>query len=411
MRSGAIVGALLCVALLLSGCGGGGGGGGNLSDGSNNGSTSTAANSVAMTVDAGPVSSIVELNLPYVSVTVCAPGSAGNCQTIDHVLVDTGSSGLRILSSAMSASLRSALGSQLVAGRQVVECMQFADGITWGAVSLADVKMAGKTASSLPVQVISDPVYTTIPAACSSLGSNEGSLSGLGANGIIGVGLNLQDCGDSCATNSANSLYYLCAGASSCVQGAVPTAQQVANPVGAFSGDNNGVLLQLPSLATTGAATATGSLIFGIGTQSNNAISSAAQAFPVSSDGYTINTLYKGANYRSFLDSGSNILFFPDAGIATCALYGATWFCPASQQNLSAVLSSGASNSTVNFSVISAQYLATNNYAAIPGIAAPSGGVFSSYFDWGLPFFYGRNVYIGFAGRSNPKGSGAMYIF
>ena len=39
------------------------------------------------------------VNILYVNVTICAPGSTTNCQTIDHVQVDTGSQGLRILSS------------------------------------------------------------------------------------------------------------------------------------------------------------------------------------------------------------------------------------------------------------------------------------------------------------------------
>ncbi|VEB44000.1 Protein of uncharacterised function (DUF3443) [Chromobacterium violaceum] len=119
----------ICLMLLLSACGGGGGDGGNLSNGSNTGST---ANSVTMTVDSGPSGVQGAFNLPYVSVTVCAPGSASNCQTVDHVLVDTGSTGLRILASALNASLLAGLGSQQVNSRQVVECMQFADGITWG---------------------------------------------------------------------------------------------------------------------------------------------------------------------------------------------------------------------------------------------------------------------------------------
>ena len=401
----------MCLMLFLSACGGGGGGGGGGDNLSNGNTGSTSANSVTMKVDSGP-SGVQTLNIPYVSVTICAPGSTSNCQVVDHVLVDTGSSGLRILASALSASVIAGLGNQQVGGRQVVECMQFVSSITWGAVKLADVRMAGKAASALPMQLVSDPVYTTIPGACSSRGTNAGSLAGLGANGIIGVRHDLQDCGSACANSSLNSMYYLCAGASSCVGGAVPVTQQVANPVANFSGDNNGVLLQLPSVPATGTATATGSLIFGIGTQSNNAIPAGAQAYPTTSaSGFTINTLYKGLNYSSFLDSGSNLLVFPDGSINTCVVNGQTWFCPPSQQNLSAVLSSGTSSSVINFSVIDAsQYLQGAN-SAIPGIAAPASGSLGGQFDWGLPFFYGRSVFIGFVGGSNPLGSGPMYIF
>src|SRR5689334_2831436 len=87
---------LLCVA----GCGGGsglanGGGGGG------GGTPPTGANVQAIVVDSGPTpvatSSTPAINTAYTTVTICAPGSTSNCQTIDHIQVDTGSSGLRIL--------------------------------------------------------------------------------------------------------------------------------------------------------------------------------------------------------------------------------------------------------------------------------------------------------------------------
>src|SRR5690349_12125495 len=43
-------------------------------------------------------------NSPFVSVTICIPGTA-TCQTIDQVLLDTGSSGLRIAASALRSGM------------------------------------------------------------------------------------------------------------------------------------------------------------------------------------------------------------------------------------------------------------------------------------------------------------------
>ena len=51
----------------------------------------------------------------------------------------------------------------------------------------------------------------------------------------------------------------------------MPLAQQVVNPVTKFAVNNNGVIVQLPPV-TTSAASATGTLVFGIGTQSNNTL-------------------------------------------------------------------------------------------------------------------------------------------
>ena len=67
-------------------------------------STCTPTNNVqTLTVDAGPSGS--DVNVLYTDVTICTPGSPTQCQTIDHVIVDTGSTGLRILASVLSPSL------------------------------------------------------------------------------------------------------------------------------------------------------------------------------------------------------------------------------------------------------------------------------------------------------------------
>ncbi|MGR2661530.1 DUF3443 domain-containing protein [Chromobacterium haemolyticum] len=400
---------MMC-ALLLTACGGGGGGGvGGIAPPDNGGST---ANSVTMTIDSGPVPNVYQINIPYVSVTVCAPGG-GQCQTISRVLVDTGSSGLRLLASAMSGSTLGSLPGVTTNSRQLAECMQFASGFTWGSVRYADVKMGGKTASSLPVQIIGDPAYGSIPGACSGVGNNLGSLSALGANGILGVGLRQQDCGSNCASSSNNGYYYACPTALTCQPAQAAAALQVSHPVAGFASDNNGVMLQLPAVAISGAPSATGTLYFGVGTQSNNALGS-AKAFPTTLDGNgvdAITTSYKSLSYSSFLDSGSNGLFFPDATIATCVVGSGTWFCPGGILNLNASLSGGGNSSAVAFNLGNAGTLLSQGYSALPAVGMPASGFLGSYFDWGLPFFYGRNVYIGLEGKSNPLGSGPMFLF
>lgn len=400
---------MMC-ALLLTACGGGGGGGvGGIAPPDNGGST---ANSVTMTIDSGPVPNVYQINIPYVSVTVCAPGG-GQCQTISRVLVDTGSSGLRLLASAMSGSTLGSLPGVTTNSRQLAECMQFASGFTWGSVRYADVKMGGKTAPSLPVQIIGDPAYGSIPGACSGVGNNLGSLSALGANGILGVGLRQQDCGSNCASSSNNGYYYACPTALTCQPAQAAAALQVSHPVAGFASDNNGVMLQLPAVAISGAPSATGTLYFGVGTQSNNALGS-AKAFPTTLDGNgvdAITTSYKSLSYSSFLDSGSNGLFFPDATIATCVVGSGTWFCPGGILNLNASLSGGGNSSAVAFNLGNAGTLLSQGYSALPAVGMPASGFLGSYFDWGLPFFYGRNVYIGLEGKSNPLGSGPMFLF
>lgn len=392
----AMVGAALLFAI---GCGGG-------SSSHSNTVITTGSNVQAITVNAGPAGNYA--NGAFTSVTLCVPGST-TCQTISGVLVDTGSPGLRLLSSALTGV--SLTQQKALNGNPVVECLPFVSGVTWGPVETADIQIAGEKASSVPVQVISGTDFP-IPTACANQGSAQDTLTALGANGILGVGLFAQDCGDACATTGATNpaLYYECP-SSGCVVTAESLSQQVANPVASFPTDNNGVIVELPA-ASAPETTLSGSLIFGIGTQSNNALGSATVY--ATDANFNFITTYKGHAYNtSFLDSGSNGLFFLTAassGIATCT--DATFFyCPTSTQNLSAVNqgANGVGSSTVNFSVANADSLFNSSSDTVLGeLAGPNS---LPGFDWGLPFFYGRNVFTAIEGKSTPGGVGPYWAY
>ena len=130
---------LLALLFGLASCGGGGGGGGTPSAGSAIPPAASGLNVLPLVVDAGPPGT-GNVNIPYVSVTVCVPGSAV-CQTIDHVLVDTGSTGLRLFASALDPALF--LPAQTDAsGNPLADCAVFASGYSWGAVRRANVRLA-----------------------------------------------------------------------------------------------------------------------------------------------------------------------------------------------------------------------------------------------------------------------------
>jgi Protein of unknown function (DUF3443) len=373
--------------------------------------TTSGNNVLPITVNAGPAGNYVDG--AFTSVTVCAPGTS-TCQTIDGVLVDTGSSGLRILSSALTTALPQQKTSD---GNAVVECLPFVSSFTWGPVQTADIELAGEKASSLPIQVISQSDFP-IPEACSNMGQSQNTLSDLGANGILGVSVFAQDCGGGCvSTGPSNpSLYYECPVSGSCTVTGEPLSQQVANPVAFFPTDNNGVIVELPSV-TTPQASLNGSLVFGIGTQSNNGLGS-AQVYGVDGDGDFI-TIYKSQTYNnSFIDSGSNGYYFLDSsttGIPTCS-DSSSFYCPPSTENLSATTAgaSGTPATTVNFSVANADSLFNSNPNAtvFADLAGPNSGSNSlSGFDWGLPFFYGRNVFTAIEGKSTPGGTGPYWAY
>ena len=149
-----------------------------------------------MSIDGGPVPDEDVYNSLYTSVEVCVPGNASQCQTIGGILVDTGSSGLRLLSSAVSLSLPRATGPT---SNPLAECLQFSNSSTWGSVKTGDVKLAGETASGVPIQIIGDTSAGKVPKACTNGGfPANNDLESLGANGILGVGNFVQDCGPAC---------------------------------------------------------------------------------------------------------------------------------------------------------------------------------------------------------------------
>jgi hypothetical protein len=271
------------------------------------------------------------------------------------------------------------------------------------------VKMAGETALAIPIHHVADTALRSVPGDCASIGANIGSLAALGARGLLGVGLFRQDCGANCATLPVAGTYYECSG-SVCTSAAVPLTKQVLNPVAAFSTNNNGVALVMPAVPAGGMVSLAGALIFGINTQSNNRIG-AATVYAADSLGNFITT-YKGAILTSsFLDSGSNGLFFPDPTIARCTL-STGFYCPATTLTLSAVNASpisGASGS-VNFSIENAQTLDANVVAA--SIGGGAGRQFrANTFNWGLPFFFGRTVFVAIEGVDARSGTGPYWAY
>ncbi|WP_116138202.1 DUF3443 domain-containing protein [Trinickia diaoshuihuensis] len=400
----------LFVACSIAACGGGGASSGSASGSISNTSASPsappAANVAAITVDHG-VAGVP--NMPFVSVTVCAPGTA-NCQTIDHVLVDTGSWGLRVFASELPASV--ALPQQTNGnGGALAECMQFFDGYTWGSVRTADVQIGGEHARSLPIQLI-DPNYAAVPSTCANVGAPRNTPNTLAANGILGIGVFKHDCGAACASQAIAGTYYTCSG-TNCTPTAVAESLQVANPVPYFGTDGNGVVISLPAVPGAGAASVSGELIFGIGTQSNNGLAS-AQVIAVDAARGVFTTAQNGTTYtRGFIDSGSTGLFFETNLMSACASPDQAYYCPSGTEQFSAVnTGSDGRTSSVTFSVGNAAQIwqASGGAAAMPLFAGPA-FVGSQDFDWGLPFFYGRRVYTAIEQQPTPAGAGPYFAY
>jgi Protein of unknown function (DUF3443) len=375
-------------------------------------------------VDGGPTGGGVA-NVLYATVTVCVPGTT-SCTSIDHVLVDTGSVGLRLLASANV----SALGLPAVnaaSGGPLLSCERFLDGsFAWGPVKSADIKLGGMLAANVPVQLVADPAYPVAnsPAGCS--GKAISSSSAMGSNGILGIGLYQQDCGSSCdiSGNPRLGYYYACnsVGCSSFSATTASLAKQLGNPVVALSpGYDNGYVLDLPAASTPVAPNTTvrGSLYFGVSStgQTNND-GAGATALPLDNNGF-FSTKLPGiaAKSVSFLDTGSNGLFYSDSSL-TPVING--WYQPASEKLYPGVLLTGSSGPSLSldFKVTGNTFFVNQYvYPYLAGDLSGSGSVAltSTIFDWGLPFFYGRRVFFGIEGKSvRVRGglvSGPVYAF
>ncbi|MGO8790616.1 MAG: DUF3443 family protein [Terriglobia bacterium] len=408
-------------AIVLAGCGGSGS------------STTTTpvtptpvANTVSVAVNSGPANNAV--NFAYVSVQICNPGSTTSCATIPDVQVDTGSTGLRILASAPGVSalnLTQVTGS----GNPVYECIQEGDGsYLWGPVQQADVTMAGEKAGSLPIQVIdSSATPSNVPSTCSSGGgNNRGTTAALQANGILGISTAQQDCGTNCTGTSVPPYYWLCPTSGACTTAAVPTAAQVSNPVIFFNSDNNGVMLTLNSVGAAGAASATGTLTFGIGTQTDNAIGSSAKVYALAGNSingqlfYSLTANYNNLNYPALIDSGGTYNFFLDAATVAAAPAGAGisdcsnsfLYCTSSAVSLPVTVKDNNSDSSqITLSIGDATTLlntsvtnggANTAFSNLAGGFALNGA--NDYVNLGMPFFYGRTVYVGISGQAPPSG-------
>jgi hypothetical protein len=396
---------ILALALSAVACGGGGSGRGLGPPPP----PPPATNVASVIIDPGP--SNTSVNTLFASITVCMPGSTTSCQTIDHVQVDTGSYGLRLLAPVLTLMLPV---ETLAGGSSLAECVQFVDGYSWGPVVSADVNIAGETAHSVPVQVIGDSRFTNVPANCSSTGgTQEDTVASFGANGILGVGPFELDCGN-CDT-VASGLYYSCT--TTCSETTVPANLQVANPVTRFATDKNGVIVVLPSVAAGGAANVSGSLIFGIDTQSNN--QSGTQTVLTLDGNADLLITFNGQTLaNSFIDSGSNGIYFNDSGITKCVAPPndpssqiVNFYCPSNTLTLGLAIQgmNGVMVNNLTFSVGNAQTMFNSNFDAFPQLAGTN--PITGSFDYGLPFFYGKRVAVAVEGDTTAVGTGPYIAF
>ncbi len=369
------------------------------------GSAAFADNVLPITVNGSLCSAGSYLNKPCVSIKICSPSNPVNCQTINDILLDTGSFGLRIFKQVLSSvslnQVQSGSGS-------LAECVQFGDGSSlWGPVQTAVVALGNEPTVQVPIQVV-DSTLPGAPAICAN--ADQTPAAG-GFNGILGLGVFSEDCGPGCATITNNQMYYSCTG-STCITATAALVNQVQNPVASLPTDSNGVIVELQSVPLNGSPSANGLLVLGIGTRPNNMPPAGVATYETDSRYGVISTTFNGVTYNSIIDSGSNGLFFPPPStgmLPNCAFPNSGWFCPSSTTTLSATNagSSGSPSNNIFFQIGNLNNLPTSSNRVFSNI----GGSIPGLFDWGLPAYLGRNIFVGIDGKASSLGTGPYFAY
>ena len=248
-------------------------------------------------------------NRMVVSITVCEPGSE-RCATIDDVMVDTGSTGLRLEASAVPPWLR--LPPFLdPGGKPIAECLRFVHDTAWGTLNRADVRLGGLTARELPFQVIDD-LAGAQPPAC--LRSDVRPTS----NGTLGVGQHLFDCQGTCEQRADAPGVYVRDGAGwSPVDGAVEPAYRLPNPVSYLPGHDNGIVIELPFPPDGGAREVSGTLTLGVGLVAGDRVGRAGVLRLDAAGRFT--TVLGGRRYpTSYIDSGTETYVLQEDSLPRC---------------------------------------------------------------------------------------------
>ncbi len=331
-------------------------------------------------------------NRMVVSVTVCEPGTE-RCNTVDDVMVDTGSTGLRLEASAVPTWLRlpPSLGP---GGKPLAECLRFVHDTAWGSLHRADVRLGRMTARDLPLQVIDDQDGAQ-PPACPHSDVRPTS------NGTLGVSQHLFDCQGTCEQRAEAPGVFVRDGTGwSPIAGTVEPAYRLPNPVSYLPGHDNGIVIDLPSPPAGGAREVVGTLTFGVTGIADDSVGTAGILHLDAAGRFT--TVLGGRSYpASYIDSGTETYVLRDDDLPRCR--DMSWaYCVEPRRILDAeMVGSDGRMVPTRFGVGDYQGTRERHAGAsndIAEVAEPR----SATFVWGAPFFLGRRIALVIEGKSIP---------
>jgi len=349
-------------------------------------------------------------NKACTTLTIC-DSNGFNCITLSDLRVDTYTSGIRVFRNTLPSNLYNSLRSISTINGNLATCFLYEGVSYWGNVFQATLLLDGEQVS-VPIQIIDktqiNPTNANATNLCTSLTNTPATSNAAHFQGILGMGPRQRDCGTPCASQ-ASPYYYSCrnglpSSSTSCTQSTVPTNQQLTNPFTQLSSNANGVILKLPSVTTGGIASLEGSLLLGIDTQSNN-VSTGASTIPVDANNL-ISIQPQGNSYSAMINAATSAFVFPST-MASTSVNQISYYCPTTNPSFTSMIY-GSSNITLSFPIGNAtSLLGGSSYVFSElGIASSKGPII-----YGIPFFFGKSVFVGFENTSSSLGAGPYYAF
>ncbi|MCW6507443.1 DUF3443 family protein [Lichenifustis flavocetrariae] len=343
-------------------------------------------------------------NRLVVSITLCEPGT-DRCATVDDIMVDTGSTGLRLEASALPSEFRLPpfLGPD---GKSLAECLRFVHDDAWGPLFRADLRIGGMTVPGLPIQIIADDPRPC-PDGCPISTAKPTS------NGTLGIGPHLLDCqGDCLQDPSRPGVFEQEGGSWRPIRGSVPAASRLPNPISLFPNHRNGVVFDLPAVPARDTNEIVGTLTFGVGDAANNGIGD-ARIVRMDENGL-FTTLYGTAAFAaSYIDSGTETYILADDHLPRCA--GMSWaFCVSPERTFAATMVGfDGMHVPITFKVGDYRSALDHHVGAWDGFAEAANAL-SQAFVWGAPLFLGRRIALVFDGMEVDglkRTQGPLYAF
>lgn len=345
------------------------------------------------------------INTMYISLTVCANNSGTNCQTVDNIILDTGSFGVKINKSALPESFVLSLPRVTTnAGNEVYACNTFGSGYVFADEHYAVLNLAGTMTSNVILQAIENSPTAEIPDSCTAKGPFD-DFANFGANGIIGINPAITLGNSSLLLyKNINGIYEPLTNAE---ESGLPVLNQ--NPLPSLATNNNGFVVSIPPVSQNTNTNVNGTLILGINTENNNKIT--AQTNLVVASESDLSVVCNSACFYSKItnpestipavfDSGTNGWVFMSNTLPQCD-YG---YCPESPTIWTSSVYSydfAANESYTISATISADEVVNGqslSFAVMPGWGYYN---YNNQTLYGSPFFLGKNVYVVFPGTQN----------